>query len=1380
MDKQEYREFLNEIKRGYDAKDYDRVTAYADAIDLGKLKEPRILEMIADSYEQQGNVDRAVEALELAYRRNNTSKQIAYRLSELSIRTGELDDAVEYYEDYCRLSNNNNKRLILKYEIGKAAGRGSNDLIKVLEAYTSKEKDERWEYELARLYHESGQEKKCVEACDNICLWYADGEYVKKALELKFSHEALSPQQQAQYEKIMQDYLEPEERAAREQEPEPEEMDDVAKQLSEEYFEENKSEEEAEKAAAPEIENTINLQETRIIPIGDIMEELEKETAENGEEPSAAEESGDLSEIQDVADAAEISGEGASDIDEIPDEKDGTEAVGADEEENAPEKNSNSITLEELRAMIHAGNSKKAEAGVFFTYSEPTAEDIAEEEAQKAAREEAKRLAEEAAAEAAAKAAREAAEEEAAKEAAEAAAREAMRLEEEAKAEAVLRENEEAEAKAAEETEMKAAEEVAEETTEDTMAEDEAEKMADEEEKESTEVTSAVTEQEETAAETESDTINAAAEAEGMPAEESAAEETVHPEKVMAPAAAAALGVMAAAIDDEDEAVSAAAIRSLDGNETDTSDREIEETTFINREEVLARLDAEEAEESEKTETDLPDAEYEFEDEDDEFDDDEVSTLDFAKAIEAVRAQNEQKEESLGFTALIDAISEEVEIDGIPQETSEKTVEEKDDDEIGATQIFTREELERALNKESEQKFATPEEELGATIGQIMEDANAAVEMDMEETRSIRIVLPVAAANKLGTSSVKLSQYASAVEKPALMGNEEQDEPAAASAPRIIENVDFSYIIPISRDDDGQLGLNIEYLEFGGEDEDVEGQMSFDDFLNSLDKKIDKSKTRVLDVEAERLRQIQEAVNLTSPVKLPYSMDDLMFDDIEMSDIDGNVEVPEGDVFQFDPESIGIIPSDEEILAKRAQEEAESESEAEKTVEAESEPEAEEPAETESEPEAEETVGAESESESEKTDGSDSDSIAPEIAAAVAAGMVAGEISNEASAAENNGQMEEAGISGPAEEIEEPDISLEDMSEAEKAIAMFELNQAEDSPEETEDIENELFDVMAELGVSQDESKEENVDELLEGDTFEEMFGELMTDGESCEKENGESLETEEALIDEENVPEEEKTVITSPGGYSLPDDVRKNMAEFLLIDGMEQNICNVVSDIAETKENGNETGGNLVVTGDIKSGKTFLAIEIIKAVTEKIGRGNGKVAKVQAELLNGKNIERVFEKINGSDLIIENIGFLADETVNELTDAISSGKYESMVVIEGNQLAVESLFTTFPEFAELFNNRIDISELSIVQWADIAIDYAYEKGFVLDDMAKLALHAKINEINVPTVRLGYDDVMDIMDDAMDKAEKRNSGKLFAAFKKNEEVKQEIIESDFM
>ena len=182
MDKVEYREIIRNIKNKYLQKDYEGVIEAADQLDPEKIRENSILEILAKAYEAVGRSDLARDMLLIAYKRTPSGKRIAYNLTMLSIKLDDLDSAVMFYEDFCKMAPKDSQRLLLKYEIGKAGGIPVSDLAKVLENYNSREMDDKWEYELARLYHEMGDDEKCAAACDQIILWYADGEYEKKAL----------------------------------------------------------------------------------------------------------------------------------------------------------------------------------------------------------------------------------------------------------------------------------------------------------------------------------------------------------------------------------------------------------------------------------------------------------------------------------------------------------------------------------------------------------------------------------------------------------------------------------------------------------------------------------------------------------------------------------------------------------------------------------------------------------------------------------------------------------------------------------------------------------------------------------------------------------------------------------------------------------------------------------------------------------------------------------------------------------------------------------------------------------------------------------------------------------------------------------------------
>ncbi|MBQ9031072.1 MAG: hypothetical protein IJ106_06420, partial [Parasporobacterium sp.] len=267
--------------------------------------------------------------------------------------------------------------------------------------------------------------------------------------------------------------------------------------------------------------------------------------------------------------------------------------------------------------------------------------------------------------------------------------------------------------------------------------------------------------------------------------------------------------------------------------------------------------------------------------------------------------------------------------------------------------------------------------------------------------------------------------------------------------------------------------------------------------------------------------------------------------------------------------------------------------------------------------------------------------------------------------------------------------------------------------------------------------------------------------------------------LPEKAEPDSEKAAAGSR--YRLSQEQRKTLGEFLLIDGMEEIICDAADSLIAKKKAGDETGGHLIVTGDSKSGKTYLTIEVLKAVNQEIGHGNSRVAKVQAQALNGKNISKVLAKVQDSDLIIENIGRLEDATVRNILRAVRSSKAPTMVILEGSKLAADTLIRNFPELSKVFRTRIDIGEFTLTQWADIAQKYAKNLGYSVEGPALLALHARIDGINTPDIKLGLSQVKKIVDEAIEKSEKKSPSKLFSAFtRKNEDLLIPLTEECFM
>ena len=182
-------------------KDYKVAAKIADTIDWSKVKSNSMLITVADAYEANRQYDKAKQVLLCAYERTPMGRQLAYRLSILSIKLKDYIDAEDFYRDFVDMAPHDNAQYILKYKIEKGKGKDVNSLIPILEAFNREEMDEKWGYELAKLYHEVGDIESCVAQCDEISLWFNEGEYVDKAMELKKMYKPLTKGQQERYDR---------------------------------------------------------------------------------------------------------------------------------------------------------------------------------------------------------------------------------------------------------------------------------------------------------------------------------------------------------------------------------------------------------------------------------------------------------------------------------------------------------------------------------------------------------------------------------------------------------------------------------------------------------------------------------------------------------------------------------------------------------------------------------------------------------------------------------------------------------------------------------------------------------------------------------------------------------------------------------------------------------------------------------------------------------------------------------------------------------------------------------------------------------------------------------------------------------------------------
>lgn len=199
MDKYEYKVRLQEIKDLIAKGEYVEAASIADTIDWTKVKSIMMLCTISDLYKINRRLEDARDLLLLAYDRYPGGRSIVYSLCELFIKMGDVVQAVEYYKEFVQIAPKDTGRYILQYKLYEAQDVSIEERIEVLKELKSKEYIEKWAYELAYLYHRIGLATKCVEECDELILWFGEGRYVMKAMELKMLHEPLTPSQEEKY-----------------------------------------------------------------------------------------------------------------------------------------------------------------------------------------------------------------------------------------------------------------------------------------------------------------------------------------------------------------------------------------------------------------------------------------------------------------------------------------------------------------------------------------------------------------------------------------------------------------------------------------------------------------------------------------------------------------------------------------------------------------------------------------------------------------------------------------------------------------------------------------------------------------------------------------------------------------------------------------------------------------------------------------------------------------------------------------------------------------------------------------------------------------------------------------------------------------------------
>ena len=201
MDKYEYREKTEQMMKYVQTRSYDKAKEIADTIDWKRVKNASMLCTVSEIYEYTGEYQKSREILFTAYDRSPGSRKIVYRLGTLALRLGETEEALDCYDEFVSMAPKDPNQYILKYKILKAQNAPIKEQIHVLEEFKKAEYIEKWAYELAELYDQAGMTTECLEECDDLILWFSDGAFVQKAMELKMKYKPLTPQQQKKYRK---------------------------------------------------------------------------------------------------------------------------------------------------------------------------------------------------------------------------------------------------------------------------------------------------------------------------------------------------------------------------------------------------------------------------------------------------------------------------------------------------------------------------------------------------------------------------------------------------------------------------------------------------------------------------------------------------------------------------------------------------------------------------------------------------------------------------------------------------------------------------------------------------------------------------------------------------------------------------------------------------------------------------------------------------------------------------------------------------------------------------------------------------------------------------------------------------------------------------
>ena len=1451
----------------------------------------------SDLFMQDILLKEAKEALTIAYENTNTGRHLAYRLCLLSAKLQQFDEAEEFYQDFVELAPRDNDKYILQYEMQKAKKAPIGKLIEILEKYIQEDMEEKWAYELAKLYHEAGDEESCVDMCDEISLWFAEGKYVNKAMELKKLYRPLTKLQQERYDNYRLG-RKPLQKIEKDERKENKQAGDIEDNLSiDNAISEDKEKESVSVKIADEViderpsipfmirkdnfkESIRKLKHPVIESIHKSNDEKKAEGESEQKELFAQQNNPDVQEIfvkQNDPEMHEITFEDEFEKDELE-----LESEENSESEENPEVNKNSESEEnpEVNKNLESEENLESKENEFIV-DEANIEESSKEKSDYSAKE--------------------ATDESDGKLDVEKIAVESDSTENnvDKEAETIFDGKENVDAIQENDSDEKSLSEEDNASNNESITDDEEDQIV---KKQNTgqlsieEVLHKLQDRGILKADTVEKAVKALDEAENIVEKTEEDFEKINPDYKRIQSIHEGLG-----IDEEGNE------QEIEETETNNQDNEqyFDEIEISNQGKEIQHAGVSEFENpthdkelgaDHEKELDMvqrglesfaaeaaadvfvPDVDTDVIEEEIKFQTGEISfgTMDLNEIVNQSAAPERHNEKRINVSSndISDTVQLEKHTSSIPNMDNEMTEITLDPIDFEKT-----DNIEKSPETNEIPNFDIEALEDTETEGETKATPNTDMDtLGNEEAVGETKVIPNIDIEALEDEEV-------AGETKAIPNIEEELEKAAESEQTNVPTLDLEFDMPeiISGTDDSVLGNQLPEEDLVNYD--IEETIQYEkEELEELNNIIDSERMMNIEGEPEKLPEYEEPEVVTE--KLPkkrlselsadleeiFNNDIIDFRDmpaeelererresILISDIDKTMELERpksiSDLVKEAEEN--IISEEPELLDEPLEEtvgESESDTIDEDAVES-TEPEMESLGKTENKPVDELENESTEEFEINSTDESENeyaetiedyetiddveevedsedepiedieesedesvedfeepkeDLVEEELQEDSSENLTKDEPEETIKSEMENVEMPEvsAKMDKIAQEIESmpeisipeldipkieiPNLDLPDLSD-EDALELSDLTDVADSKEDSEvkedsesvdglDDNDEVEDskLKGSLDKSEDyvESEPEEVEPAEQESESTEEVEPAEQESDAVEEGKDSEQETEQKSAEKESETKEEKD---NSGTKIVTDEDMKVFANYTNIEGLDDTIKYTIEKLVkEFVPDGNSSNGNIAISGDEKSGKTTLAIDIIKMVNAKRGRAGRRIAKVNAEVLNRRGFTAALNKLMGSDLIVEKATDLNSEQIDEIIKSAKLYTNDMLIVLEGETDAMADMFDENEELKQIFDYPILIKTYNVKEWVAYGVQYAKDNGFNINEMGMLALFKAIDDWYGTKKEISQKDVEQILDAAIKRAKHKLGRKIVGIFKtKDKDDLQILKEADF-